>query len=345
MNPLRLGIIFTSKATVSRLAFLIEQIERACRQSPAFSAVQCVGMSGDGAHQVSLMGGLVKPTSAYPPAGSVDVVVVVGDDESPLSPQVDERTLNYLARLATTTVPLVGIGSGTLVLCKAGVMANRRLCVSWKLQRGLSAAFPQVSLVHDRVFVVDGARITCVGNSGVTHLASYLVQMHSGRAIAHTRHLAATLDIDCEVDGFASAKVAEDPRLGRCLRLIEENFSQPRPLRLICFEMSMSCRALERLFQRSIGMSPTEVFKRLRMRHALWLIENTDRRVLDVALESGFSSGAHFARTFKRFYGQTPVARRALRRDEVRVRSMEHPVEHRYSMLREALAAVSTDTR
>lgn len=278
------------------------------------------------------MGGLIRPASSLLSAESVDTIVVIGDDESHLNSHVDDRTLRHIARLATTSIPLIGIGGGTLVLCKAGVMTNRKLCVSSRLHRHLVSEYPHHAVVRDRTFVVDGPRVTCFGNSGVTHLASYLVQKHLGNAVAQTNRLSAKL-------GLPLSRGVEDPRLHRCLSLMEANFSEPRVTRMICAEMGMSCRALERLFQKAIGLSPTEVNRRLRMRYALWLIENTDRRVLDIAFDSGFTSGAHFARAFRRFYGEAPVVRRARKRRGEATETGEHWIESRFSMFRDAIGA------
>jgi transcriptional regulator GlxA family with amidase domain len=156
--------------------------------------------------------------------------------------------------------------------------------------------------------------------------------------MARTNRLSATLDFPGRAGPAASdssdrPELLQDPRLHRCLTLMEENPSHPRLLRMICNEMAMSSRALQRLFQRCIGLSPTEVYRRLRMRHALWLIENTNRRVLDVAFESGFSSSAHFARAFRRFYGHAPVERRTLQRRHTRVETTDPFADFRASVL------------
>ena len=46
------------------------------------------------------------------------------------------------------------------------------------------------------------------------------------------------------------------------------------------------------------------------MRYASWLIQNTDRSMTDIAIETGFADCAHFSRQFKDAYGISPSTHR-----------------------------------
>ena len=50
---------------------------------------------------------------------------------------------------------------------------------------------------------------------------------------------------------------------------------------------------------------------RVRVSRAAFLLNNTDRPVIDLALECGFTSRQHFARCFTRLMGIAPAAYRA----------------------------------
>ena len=346
MKTLRLGLVFTRHITVTPLAILFDQLRLAMDRNRAPGMIELIGMSSQGLHRAPLMGGLIRATSSLLAPDSLDAVIVVGDDESHLNSQVDAATLDYLARVGNTHVPLIGIGAGIGVLCRAGVMKRRKLCTSWKLHRELVSAFPDHTFTCDQTFLADGLRITCVGGSGVIRLAHYLFKSHLSRVMARTNRLSVTLDFPGRPGPTANddsnrPELMKDPRLHRCLTLMEENLSHPRPLRMIGNEMAMSSRALQRLFQKCIGLSPTEVCKRLRMRYAPWLIENTNRRILDVAFESGFSSSAHFARAFRRFYGHAPVERRSLQRHRMHLETTDPSADFRRSKLQETLEASS----
>lgn len=65
---------------------------------------------------------------------------------------------------------------------------------------------------------------------------------------------------------------------------------------------------LTSLFKRRCHVSLWEYVTRLRISHAQRLLVTTDLRVLDVALESGFSSLAPFYNAFARYCGMRPLA-------------------------------------
>jgi AraC-like DNA-binding protein len=52
----------------------------------------------------------------------------------------------------------------------------------------------------------------------------------------------------------------------------------------------------------------------MRPNHAPWPLLDTPRTVTQVAFECGFSDGSHFARWFKRAYGESPYQFRHRRR-------------------------------
>ncbi|WP_434577215.1 helix-turn-helix domain-containing protein [Pseudomonas sp. Z1-6] len=65
-----------------------------------------------------------------------------------------------------------------------------------------------------------------------------------------------------------------------------------------------------RMFKRATGLSPSQYFIRLRMSRARHLLLETDRSIIDIGLEVGYSSPSHFSQVFRREVGVTPSAYR-----------------------------------
>ena len=69
-----------------------------------------------------------------------------------------------------------------------------------------------------------------------------------------------------------------------------------------------------RLFKELTQMSPSEYIVQVRLNAAKSLLTTTDKRITDIALETGFYDHAHFIRSFRAATGQTPaIYRRQLR--------------------------------
>lgn len=64
-----------------------------------------------------------------------------------------------------------------------------------------------------------------------------------------------------------------------------------------------------RTFQRKLadlGLTYSDILDTVRYEHASGLLRDTDCRIIDVALSSGYSDPAHFSRAFRRMTGVTP---------------------------------------
>ena len=95
------------------------------------------------------------------------------------------------ARAGTT---LVGLCTGSFILARAGLMTGRQVCVSWLHYQDFAAEFPGHPVLADRLFLVDGDRITCAGGAGAADLATFLVQRHLGVAAAQKSRQVMLLD-------------------------------------------------------------------------------------------------------------------------------------------------------
>jgi transcriptional regulator GlxA family with amidase domain len=216
--------------------------------------------------------------------------------------------------VASTNVPLIGICTGSFILCRAGLMKGRRSCVSWYHYQDFLEAFPGHTVVADRLFIADGPRITCAGGAGTAALATHLIEHHLGRAVA--QKASQVLLFDRERSGSDTqphpplSESVREPRVRRALLLMEQNLTRPIPIASIADELGVSVRQLERVCREHVGMGPASLYRQLRMRYAHWLVENTDRSVTEIAIEAGFADCAHFSRQFKDAYGLSPSTRR-----------------------------------
>ena len=313
--PLRVGIILAEHFTLSAFAVFIDHLRLAAdegdRSRPLH--VQWLIMSCRRDPVRASCGVTLQPTSALLPPASLDYVVVVGGILH-AGPQIDEATARYLREVGATRTPLIGICTGSFVLCRAGLMEGRRSCVNWYHYQDFREAFPGHDVVADRLFVADGPRITCAGGAGSAALATHLIEQHLGRAQAQKATQVLLFDrprqgSDAQPHPPLSEGISE-PRVRRALLLMEQNLTRPISIGAISDELGVSTRQLERLCRENVGMGPASLYRQLRMRYASWLIQNTDRSMTDIAIETGFADCAHFSRQFKDAYGISPSTHR-----------------------------------
>jgi AraC family L-rhamnose operon regulatory protein RhaS len=63
---------------------------------------------------------------------------------------------------------------------------------------------------------------------------------------------------------------------------------------------------LNKIFQKLTGGTPMEYLFRIRIERAKILLRETDRKIIDIALECGYTTSQYFANTFKKITGTTP---------------------------------------
>ncbi|MCV3211875.1 GlxA family transcriptional regulator [Mesorhizobium sp. YC-39] len=251
----------------------------------------------------------VSPTSSFLDPMEFDYVVVVGgrltDGQS-----VDNETLKYLRDAATKGARLIGICTGTFILAEADLMAAHETCVSWLHYLDFRERFPDLKVRADRIYNLDTTRGSCAGGSSTADLAAELVRRHIGNAAERN-----ALEV-LQIDKVRNAEwvqprrplmmEAHDPRLRAALILMEQNLENTLSISTLAAALGISRRQLERLFFKEVNSSPAVAYRRIRLERAKQLLMKSDAPLIDVAIGAGFENASHFAKVFKRAYGQSP---------------------------------------
>ncbi len=99
-------------------------------------------------------------------------------------------------------------------------------------------------------------------------------------------------------------------KLRRVVDAMSERLAEDFSLAYLARVADLSEYHFSRMFKRATGLSPSQYFIRLRMNRARSLLLETDRSVIDIGLEVGYSSPSHFSQVFRREVGVTPSAYR-----------------------------------
>ena len=95
--------------------------------------------------------------------------------------------------------------------------------------------------------------------------------------------------------------------LERAIEYIETHLDEPIGLSDVSGETGYSYYYMTRLFSSVLGESVGRYISRRRLYRASEKLLRTDRRVIDIALESGFESAEAFSRAFKAVFASSPV--------------------------------------
>lgn len=313
---IRVGFILADKFTLTAFSLFVDHLRLAADEGDQSRPILAnwTVMASTARPIESSAGIAVTPGASLRDPREFDYIAVVGGLLSAKKP-IDDVTKRYLKDAADAGVPLIGLCTGAFILARLGLLEKRRACVSWYHHQDFMEEFPELRAVSDRLYIVDGTRITCAGGGGVADLATHLIEKHIGRSAAQkSRHV---LLLDRAREGAEAqphppvAPSVSDDRVRRALIIMEQNLAEPLPIAQIAAKLKLSTRQLERLFQQAMGQRPGEFYRTLRLRFAGFLLNTTDRPVTEIAMDAGFSDCAHFSRQFKAAHGLSPTDVRA----------------------------------
>ena len=314
-KPLRIGFVLSRDFTMSAFSMFLDTLRLASDIGDRSGRVHCDWevLSATG-HLVKCSAGVeVAPTAPLGDPRRFSHVAVIGGLLHRENP-IDGATIDFLHKAAGADVPLIGICTGSFILARSGLLARRRACVSWYHFDEFRQQFPDIPALADRLFFVDGNRITCSGGAGAADLAAYLVERHLG--LPSTEKALQILQIErarspSEPQARAPLGVeVSDDRIRRALLIMEQSMSDPLRISEIAARVGLSARRLESLFFEETGSRPNAAYVRLRLDTAHWLVLKTRRSLLDIAMSTGFPHPSNFSRRFREAFGVSPTSLR-----------------------------------
>ncbi len=310
---LRVGFVLMHNFTLTAFSSFIDVLRLAADKGDRSRPIDCSWhvMSPNRGRSKASCGIVIQSSSELLDPSALDFVVVVGGLLQGM-PELPKEIGKYLRRVSDAGVSLIGVCTGSFVLCRLGLMDHRKCCVSWYHYRDFIEEFPNLVPIADRLFVIDGDRITCSGGTGVADLAAHLVEGRLGHNVAQ-KALHILL-----VDRHRSEKSAQpaphieiesdDVRVSRALLLMEQNLADRLPISKIADEIGVSVRQLERVFEQQLNGTPQANYLALRLKHGQWMLKDSNLSSARIAAELGFADASHFGRSFKSQYNVTPAA-------------------------------------
>jgi transcriptional regulator GlxA family with amidase domain len=310
--PFRVGVILVPGFALMSFASVIEPIRGANR----LSRLRYYDWELFAPENEMVSGGMVESNSgitvaAAPVAGleqaHFDLVVVCAASHA------EQRRFraveDMVRRLARRNVALAAVSTGSFVLARAGLLAERRCTVHWDYADSFAEAFPDIAVCND-LFVVDGSILTCAGATAALDMMLQLIGAHHGQELArqisgqflHGGIRAAADDQRRMLLGMGVTNAV----VQKAVSFMEAAIEDPVPLAELTRRTGVSQRQLERLCKRYLGATPAQYYVQLRLERARRMLRQTDMSVAEVAIACGFVSLSHFAKVYRRHYGLSP---------------------------------------
>lgn len=327
-QKLRVGFVMLDKLTLNAFSSFVDAIRLAADTGGRSRQIAC-GWDIMGPAPVTASCGLrIHPTTDLRPPQEFDYIAVCAGNGY-LNSEHPRWLTPYLHDAAEAGCGLIGLCTGTFNIARAGLLDGYPVCVHWNVLEAFGTEFPHIEAHADRIFIDAGRRITCAGSTGSADLAFHLLARHCGAQYARQamRHMTLAEGRPSETPQphfHAPMPHVRDVRVRLAIAHMEQRLNAPMAMDEIARNVGLSSRQLDRAFKAALGMSPGAFQLNLRLRYGAFLLEQTTDGVTRIAMATGFSDGAHFARQFRNHMGQSPLEFRRTRVERLLARQDLH---------------------
>lgn len=291
----------------------IEALRAANRQSGE-ALYQWQTVTLDGNPVAASNGTRIAPDCSLTDAATPQAIVVC----SGLRPErfASAALAAALRRAARRGTMLGAVCTGSVLLARAGLLDGYACTIHWENVASFAENFPALN-VTGRLYEIDRDRFTCSGGTAPLDLMLHFIARDYGQPLAR--------DV-AELMLHHGQRVSEQPqrlslrdrtglahaKLLDALARMEAAIETPLPIATLAREAGLSARQFERLFRDHLGTTPQRHYLHLRLLRAQQLLQHTSAPIMAVALATGFSGAAHFAKCFRQAFGRTPRMERGL---------------------------------
>lgn len=237
-------------------------------------------------------------------------IVVVSSSWSP-ERYHDVALKRELQRWAVAGAKVGALDTGGFILAQAGLLDGKSATVHYEHIDAFMELFSEVT-VTENLFVFDGNVFTCCGGVASVDLALRILRDLSGEGVANAtaRYL-----FHHNVRG---PEASQNPNLQepfgqttpnvvrRAIDLMETHLENPLSIPDICRRLNVSQRHLGRLFKAYVRKTPVLYYRDIRLDRARGLVTQTELKLSEVAVASGFSNQVHFSRAYHERFGLPP---------------------------------------
>ena len=210
---------------------------------------------------------------------------------------------------------VAAVCSGTFLAGAAGLLGGRRVTTHWARADELAAAYPEVQVDPDPIYVRDGRVWSSAGVTAGIDLSLALVEDDLGIDVAQTvaRWLVMFLHRPGGQTQFASpvwVPRAERSAVRAVQARVETDPAEDHRMPALADAAAMSVRHFTRVFTFEVGESPGRFVERTRLEAARRELETSSATLGVVASRCGLGSAETLRRVFHRHLGVSPDAYR-----------------------------------
>lgn len=235
-------------------------------------------------------------------------------DEIPLNSPAIQQACRWIKQQKFSRY--ISVCAGSLVLAKAGLLANKRCTTHHIHLDDLRELVPPQQVLENRLFVEDGNTYTSAGVTAGIDLALYLIQENNqARLAADIAQYMVLFSRRGSQDPSFSPWLEHRNHLHQKVHLVQNAIQSDPAKSWSLTELAQiahcSTRHLARLFKKEAKVTTKEYTYKLRLNLAQQLLQTSDLPIENIASHCGFEDSRQFRRLWTRYFQQSPSSFRA----------------------------------
>ncbi len=248
-------------------------------------------------------------------ANEIDTDIVIVCAGTNPERHLDKSTNAALRRYARAGLPLGSVCTGTLALAEAGLLDGYRLTIHWENIESFVETYPHLN-VTATLFELDRDRFTCAGGTAALDMMLHAISLDHGETLAADVadlliHTNTRQPSDHQRMPLQHRTGITNPKLLAAIGYMEAYTENPLGLGELAESVKVSLRQLERLFRSSLDTTPARYYLELRLQRSRNLVKNSSMSIMQIAVATGFTSAAHFTKSYRSYFGHTPTSERS----------------------------------
>ena len=220
---------------------------------------------------------------------------------------VDPQSRAWLHRgLGHGSSLCIGLDTGVFGLAELLPHKAKRWCLHEEHHAAFLERFPDATLLP-RAWHFDGEVGSAVGPLGSLSLGLRIVEQQLGAELA--RRVRDYLYLDSEPTPTPTA-IEHRSVVDQAVELMAQHCELVLPIAAIAQKLGVSVKQLHTAFTRKLGVSPKQKYLQLRLELARRLVVQTDLKMIEIAVATGFSAPSNFSAMYKRAYNVAPIKHR-----------------------------------
>lgn len=222
----------------------------------------------------------------------------------------NEQTIRWIARMHTQGAEVASLCVGSFFLAEAKLLDGREATSHWMVTDLMQGLYPKVRVKSDKVITDQNGIYTSGGAFSSLKLILYLFEKFCGRETAIWASKRFSIDLENMSQShfavFSGQHQHQDEEVLKSQRYIEQHFGADISVDQVAALTNTGKRNFLRRFKAATNNTPMEYIQRVRIEAAKKGLEEDDRPVEDIMLDTGYKDIKTFRLIFKRITGLTP---------------------------------------